>query len=284
MTLRRVRTDDSEDPMKHAGAILLLSAATAAPLTAQHSDAFRRTLRYAGDDIVLEVVGDGPGTLRLVRAGSFLDIAGHAPRALLNVAAPPAPGAPIRLISAGGGETTWIVTVPVDVRVQVRTPDAAHVQSVAAGDRIWTWRGPDERGRLRRTRRHHVAARSPDPAFTYIDAAAPETIRIDDLSGLRRLVVRYEGTSLGIAGSSPGLTVHRAGPGRVEIATARAGEADLLIVLPAAASGTRVLSGDRILVDIDGTTTCSPVTVLSLDTGTRVLSFTPVNGALQCRE
>lgn len=265
--------------MRPAPAALLALLLTAAPLAAQ-DDGFRRTFTFLRDDLVIDVVADGSGSLLVVRGGrGDIGVVARTRGVLLSAAAPGRPGDPLRLVALGSGRADWIVTVPAHVRIQVRTPATGHVVSATGDAPAWRW---EASRRVRRTAYHRpTAPREQEDAFAFTERDAPDTVAIRDLDGIRRITVRYDGDRFGIAASSAA-SLERAS-GRLDVRPHADRPLDLLVILPAGTTHARIIAGDRILVTGAGETGCSPVTISTLADGTRILDFTPIRGRLDCR-
>lgn len=265
--------------------MLILSFVHAEWAHAQDSE-FRRTYTFFGDHLPVEVFGTPGGQLLVMRGGrGRLEVAARARRSVLSAAPPREPGAPLRLGAAGAGWTEWVVVVPEHVHVTVRVPgrDAAVPASTAAAA-VYEWAAADHTDRRSRRVRGASPARDHQGlAAIYADAVTPASVDVGALAAIRRIGLRLEGEEFAIAAS--GATALRRPDAASLRIRATGPPADLVFTIPPATRSFTLMAVGRIIAMVrDGEihTTCSPVTLQTLASGTRTADFTPLRGMLEC--
>ncbi len=261
---------------------LLLTSFVVLPgsVVAQEYDVSRRTYSFFGDDLTVEVRAETSGALQLVRGGrGVLEVAGRGERSILGYAPPRRPGDALRLTALGGDFVEFVVVVPDGVRVQILTPEHGHVIS-ADNQPVAVYRWDVEPEPVP----EDVVAEPAGLMLTYVDETVPATVRIENLSAIRKLGVRLEGDEFGVA-ASEALALRRGDASQLDIRIDRAQPIDLLFILPLETRAFRLLvAGEEIYSVRNGrpVTRCSPVTLQTLAGGVRTADFTPLDGRLRC--
>jgi hypothetical protein len=262
--------------------LALAAAVLASPAAAQEWQVARETFAFAGSQLEIEVDAYAPGTLRVIRGNpGSVHVAG---RAVSGFTGAGLGDERLTLTAAGDGPVDYLVSVPVDVWVEVRIPGAVRGESMA--------------GRVRsRTFQWEAAAPPPEPVAewrpplderdarytAYTRPQAPAVIALPDLGRVRSVDIRIEGDRFRVVTSRP-LAVAEGDPDLLEIRPADP-PMDVIVTLPAVTATFRLDMGGQTALVIDGDDVralCAPVTRQWLSDGRRWLTFTPVGGALQC--
>jgi hypothetical protein len=266
----------------------LLALALAAPLGAQQWQVAREHFAFAGSRLTIHVDVGTEGSLQIIRgAPGAVRVSGRSDTGF--TAAGLTADEQLLLTAAGDGLVDYIVSVPERVWVSVRLPDRPGAESMGGHRRSGTFRW----GATAQRPADPAPAWIPDPepglgaagAYTIItDAIAPRTIALPDLAHVRSLTVRVEGPSFRVTASRP-LTLAAGDPRHMEIRPGGPGM-EIAIVVPAeTADFTLTTGGERALVvNAEGVTVlCAPSTRQWLSDGRGWVTFTPVQGALDCR-
>jgi hypothetical protein len=265
----------------------ILALALAAPAGAQQWQVARDRFAFAGSKLTIHVDVASEGSLTIIRGSAgAVDVAGRSDTGL--TAAGLTPDEHLTLTAAGEGFVEYVLAVPERVWVSVRLPDRAGAESLGARQRTGTFRWGG-------------TAHAPEPVTDWLPAGeprlgaasaytvyaadtAPHTVTLHDLTHVRSITVQVEGSSFRVTASRP-LTLAAGDARHVEI---RPGSPslELAIAVPAAtASFTLVASGTPALV-VDGrglSVHCGPSSRQSLPDNRRWVTFTPIQGALECQ-
>ena len=267
--------------------LALLALLAAAPAAGQEWLVNRERFRYIGTRLTIDVVADGGGRLQVIRGqDGWLGVASRAPAGFTTSGL--TDGDHLTLsAAAGGGVVDYMVTVPEGVWVVVRLPDRHYHESVGGFTRTSTfdWQA--------------TAAAPPVPAVaplilpadelgpglftTYSASLAPSTVTLPDLHSVRTLTVRTGADRFRIAASRP-LNLEPGSPATFEIRP-RGEPIDIVIELPAGTASFGLSAAGVPALQLDGETLtprCGPLTRQWLSGGREWVTFTPVDGRLDC--
>ena len=267
--------------------LTILALAAAAPAAGQEWMTSRDRFRYIGTRLTIDIVAESPGTLRILRGeDGWVGVAGRVPAGLTTAGL--SDDDFLTLSAAGAGPVDYMVTVPHGVRVVVRLPDRTRTELLGGHTRLGTfpWAEPV---------RDNAAAALPvailppeDGAVpglftTYAGGLAPARIDVPDLRAVRTITVRTGASRFRIATSRP-LSLE---PGSADAFEIRpAGEPlDIVIDLPegTAAFALSARNQSALILDEAGITTlCGPLTHQWLFGGREWVTFSPVDGRLEC--
>lgn len=265
-------------PISFALAALLL----AAPGGAQQWQVARESFAFAGSQLEIQVDVEAPGTLRVIRgAPGAVRVAGRAATGFTGAGLG---DERLTLSAAGPGPVDYLVSVPADVWVDIRLPGSGRGVSMAGRDRSRTFQ-------WERSAHPHepVAGWLPPlddrrPRFTsYARDYAPAVVSFPELDNVRSVGIRIEGSRFRVTAGRP-LSVDEGSPEHLEIRPAGP-PMDLVVTLPAHTDQFRLQLGGQTALLIDGPDVdalCAPVTRQWLSDGRRWLTFSPVDGSLEC--
>ncbi len=272
-------------PLIIALAVLATVGATT-PAAAQEWMVAREQFAFVGNRLVIRVDPGPAGNLRIIRgAPGSVRVASRTGDGF--TAAGLTAHEELTLTALGNGPVDYLVSVPEDVRVQVRLPDRTFGESVSGRSRSRTFRWDE------------VAERHPDPApewtLSAIDAGplfaalvrttAPAVVSVPDLAHVRSLAVHIQHGPFRAMTSRP-FAVEDGARDLVEIRPA-APPVDLVLSLPPDSRDFRLVAAGRTILVVRAgqvTTFCSPVTDQRLSDGRRWLTFSPMDGALRCTD
>lgn len=270
--------------MKHL-LIALLALLAWTPLAAQEWQVARERFAFAGSRLTIHVDAEAPGSLHVIRGSpGSVSVASRTESGFAGAGL--AENDELTLSAVGAAAVDYMVTVPENVRVSVRLPGRMYGDAVAghARSRSFEW------GQVARSQPETVTEWIPPleedhgPLFTtFVRARAPSEVILPDLSNVRSLSVRTE-EGLFRANTSRPLSLDEGSDDRLEIRPAGP-PMDIVLTVPLGTSTFRLLAGDGTALIIEGgaiTTLCSPVTQQWLSNGRRWVTFSPVDGALQC--
>jgi hypothetical protein len=273
---------------------LLILAGTATSAPAQEWLVHRDQFRYVGTRLTIDVTAEAAGRLQILRGEpGIVRVAGRVPVGF--AAAGLSDDDHLTLTAAGAGPVHFMVVVPDRVWITVRLPDRTRSESVGghARSRAFEWRGaatsdlpaaaaapmspfPEELSEA-------SGALGPGLFTTYSADIAPATVALPDLRAVRTITVRTGGDRFRIATSRP-LGMEPGSPRALEIRPS--GEPmDIVIEIPAgtadfalSAHGASALTVRRDVV----TPGCAPFTRQWLSDGREWVTFSPVQGSLDC--
>jgi hypothetical protein len=267
----------------------LLGLAIAAPVGAQQWQVAREQYAFAGRQLTVHVEAETEGTLRIIRgAPGAVRVSGQSGAGL--TAAGLTADEHLTLTAAGEGPVTYVVVVPERVWIDVRLPDRVGIESMGGHERNRTfqWEAAVEEQVAR------VPVWTPEPetrlgvagAYTALARpGAPHTVSLPDLSNLRSVTVRVEGSTFRVSASRP-LVLAQGDPRFLEIRPA--GPALEIAVVVPAGTGEFTLSagGERALTVRAGEVAvlCAPHTRQWLSGDRGWVTFTPVEGTLECTD
>jgi hypothetical protein len=266
----------------------LLALLIAVPASAQEWQVARDQFAFAGSRLTIRVEAESAGSLRLIRGASgSVQVAGRAHRGF--VAAGLSSDEELTLSSVGPGPVDYLVSVPEDVWISVRLPGRYSGESVGGRTRSrtfeWTRAAPAPdpvpEWRPELDRNDDVGA---GPLYTLLSRpAAPAQIDLPDLSTVRSVSVRIEGSLFRVSTSRP-LSIEEGSADRFVIRSAEP-PMEVVITLPAATRRFQLRAGGATALVVDGasvTTLCEPVTDQWLSDGRRWVTFNPQDGSLRC--
>jgi hypothetical protein len=265
----------------------VLAVALATPASAQQWQVARDQFAFAGRQLTVHIEAEDQGTLRVIRgpAGS-VRVAGRADTGI--TAAGLTADEHLTLTATGYGPIEYVITVPERVWVTVHLPDRPpESMGTMAPSGTFQWEAT-----LRETvSALPVGMPDPDPlpvhrpsAYTVLAApVAPRVVALPNLTNVRSVTVRVEGSSFRVDASRP-LAVRPGDTHHVEI---RPGgpPMEITVVVPAGTDGfTLTAAGaSALVVDRGGLAVfCSPNTRQWLSGGRGWVTFTPVGGTLDC--
>jgi hypothetical protein len=122
----------------------LLPAAAAAPSGTQSpasGEATYRRFGYLGKTLTVEVVADARGVVRVIRGEqAIVEVVGRAGSSLVGIGLDDVRGGRLTLATLGTAPAEYLLTVPGDVRVEVRLPGAAAAATPGTLERVATYR------------------------------------------------------------------------------------------------------------------------------------------------
>lgn len=261
------------------GAALLLPHAAAS----QESDITRRTFRFLDDRLVVTVVGEAPGQLNVLRGEpGRLEVAGRSTDGFTGFGLGGTLTRELRLTAIGAEHVRFLVVVPERVRVTLRLPDG-HTATLstlsAAGAYRW--------GAIAGTAGEDTLDLAPTTqGGLYVVHAtpwAPSVVDVPDLTAIRSLSLRFEGSEFRVAASRP-LAVTRGHSGRLEIRVT--GEPlDLVLYVPRGRNHFLLRSGSVRLAEAFGgraRALCGNVALHRPTPAQEWLTFHPQDGRLDC--
>lgn len=272
--------------------IAVIALAVATPATAQEWLVNREQFRYIGTRLTIDVEMEAPGRLLLTRGQpGIVRVAGRTLRGF--AASGLSQRGQLTLTALGGGPVDYIISVPEGVWVTVRLPDRHDLVSVGGHTRTRTldWGATVQQSyddpmaiMIAPPADETAAETAPEALFTtYTAPVAPRTVRVPDLGAIRTLTVRSGEAEFRVAASRP-LTLQ---PGSTQVVEIRpAGDPlDLVIELPAGTADFTLFAGDAEALTVRAgaiATRCSPLTQQWLPGERQWLTFTPVQGRLDC--
>jgi hypothetical protein len=264
----------------------MLAVALATPASAQQWQVARDQFAFAGRQLTVHIEAEDQGTLRVIRgpAGS-VRVAGRADTGI--TAAGLTANEHLTLTATGYGPIEYVVTVPERVWVTVHLPDRPP-ESMGTMDRSGTFQW--EATVHESASALPVRMPGPDPllnqpsAYTVLAGpVTPRVVSLPDLTNVRSVTVRVEGSSFRVGASRP-LALRPGDAHHVEI---RPGgpPMELIVLVPAGTDGftLEAAGASALVVDRGGLAVfCSPNTRQWLSGGRGWVTFTPVGGTLDC--
>lgn len=266
--------------------LALLALGAAAPAVGQEWLVNRERFRYIGTRLTIEVVTEAPGRLQVIRGqDGWVGVAGRVPAGF--AAAGLTDDDHLTLSAAGQGPVDYMVTVPEGVWVVVRLPDRYQTESVGGHTRLRTfdWAPAVAAPPLVAAGPGILPSEEVGPGLftTYSASLAPSTIALPDLRAVRTLTVRTGADRFRIATSRP-LSLEEGDPARFEIRPV-GDPMDVVIEVPAGTASFGLSAGGQPALLIHDATLiprCGPHTRQWLSGGREWVTFTPVEGRLEC--
>lgn len=272
--------------------LVLIGLATATPVAAQEWFVNRERFRYIGTRLTVDVIADGPGTLRILRGqDGWIRVAGRVPT---GFAAAGLTDHDHLTLSAAGGPADYMIVVPEGVWIVVRLPDRSRTEAVGGHTRLglfeWNAVGTLAAGpHASPIATPQLAAPEPQefaPGLftTYSADLAPETLALPDLSAVRSVSVRTGAERFRIATSRP-LTLQAGRSDAFEIRPLGS-PMDIVIEIPQGTARFGLITAGAPALIVEGPTVtpaCGPFTRQWLSGGREWVTFTPADGHLQCQ-
>ena len=270
--------------MKKRIILALLALAAATPAAGQEWLVNRDRFRYIGTRLTIDVVTEAPGRLQIIRGqDGWVGVAGRAPQGF--AAAGLTDDDHLTLSAASAGPVDYMVTVPEGVWIVLRLPDRARTEAVGGHTRVKTFEW------LTAVAMTPVAAplalpdeeAAPGLFTTYAAPLAPGSISLPELRAVRSITVRTGAGHFRIATSRP-LSLEPGSTAAFEIRPA-GDPMDIVIDIPEGTAGFALTAAGApaLTIDADGVVPrCGPVTRQWLSGGRQWVTFTPVQGRLEC--
>lgn len=268
-------------------AFALLALLAAAPVAGQEWLVSRERFRYIGTRLTIDVVSEAPGTLRLIRGqDGWVAVAGRVPVGF--TAAGLTDDDHLTLSAAGTGPVDYMVTVPEGVWVVVRLPDRSRTEAIGGHTRLRTLEWGEAVAAAEVDARSEVSVLPSEELgtglfTTYTAPLAPRAIAIPDLAAIRNVTVRTGGTRFRIGASRP-LSLEPGSPNRFEIRPT-GDPMDLVIEVPDGTAAFELTAAGLPALTLEGgelNPRCGPLTRQWLSDGRQWVTFTPVDGRLEC--
>lgn len=265
-------------------------AAPAAPAAAQEWQVARERFTFVGTRLTIRVEPGPAGNLRIMRgAPGTVRVASRAGQGF--TAAGLTDSDELTLTAMGDGPVDYLVSVPENVRVQVRLPGSTFGEAMSGRTRSRSFQWDEHRGET------HGLSDAPAPEWlppldgdgpqytTFVRDLAPAVVSVPDLSHVRSLTVRLQPGPFRTLTSRP-FAMTEGDSELLEIRPA-APPVDLVLAVPTGTARFRLVAGGLTVLELhDGAVTgvCAPVTDQRLSDGRRWLTFTPMDGALRCTD
>jgi hypothetical protein len=296
--------------------LTLAALVFAAPAEAQEWQVSRDQFAFAGRQLTVHVDVDAEGSLRIIRGpAGQVRVSSRADFGL--TAAGLTADEQLTLTHGGEGPVEYVITVPERVWIDVRLPDRPTIESMGSHDRAgifhWAAAGVVEDVVVERPYQPAPAPARPatrpagqvtglwsDPvapqpretaarltggaSFTaMVTPGAPALVRIPDLTNVRSITVQVEGSVFRVKTSRP-MTLT---PGSAQHLEIRPGgpPMDIALVVPPGTPGFRLDALHGPILTVQGSEVrvlCGSSTQQWLPGGRAWVTFTPVQGALEC--
>jgi hypothetical protein len=267
---------------KHIVLSLLLAAISYGTVRAQDATD-RRSFPFFDAHLTIEVHAAGAGTLEVLRGGrGRVEVTGRTEDGILAFGVPRTTGGPLRLSAAGGAAVRYVVVVPEGVLVNVQLPDQPNLMPGAAYPMdVYRWGATPSEA-------YGITPVMGAAALTEVlaEPTAPAEVALPNLTGIRRIGVRIEGSTFRIA-SAPAVQATSALAGNARRIDLQQGNetTELEVFLPAGTQDFILrVGGNELFVIRAGQprTDCSPLTTQRLPDGRRWFDFAPQEGRLIC--
>ncbi|MGH7461296.1 MAG: hypothetical protein ACREMA_09745, partial [Longimicrobiales bacterium] len=190
--------------IRHGGAVLTLLLATALPASAQ-LDVARRSFIFLDTNLTIEVVSENAGALRVLRGeAGIVEVAGRAPGGFPAFALGGREGDNLQLTSIGAADADFVVIVPEDVRVKIRLPKSAKIETAGRPSATYRWGAggdvrkdspPSDAGAASR------GASTSGMFLSHYSRAVPVSFSVPDANNLGNLEVRFDGSDFRLSTS-----------------------------------------------------------------------------------
>lgn len=268
------------------GLALMLQAVS--PAAAQEWDVARRTFRFLGSRLTIDVQPGTAGSLQIMRGRhGELEVAGRAIDGFAAFSLAGVASDELMLSGVGAQQVQYLVVVPEKVYVRVRLPDrpVAEVFGSLAASGSYRWEATPA-VEVRAEPQPAPSAEQPaeiQGMFTTYAGALPTLVRLPDPAALRTVTIRMEGTGFRVAASRP-LVLENGDPRVLEIRP-HGEPMDVVIVVPRAVRDFVVQVGPNAafaVIEGRARALCSPVMEQKLQDDRRWFTFTPNGQALEC--
>lgn len=278
--------------MKHLAITIAVALATAVPnaADAQH-DVTRRTFTFLGDRLVVAVLAEAPGELKVVR-GQYgrIEVAARSRDGFAGFGLGGGITRELRLTAVGSDAVQYLVVVPERVAVSVTLPSGS-TADVGSSDGVATYRWdgasdvpayPDDRDPL--ARRDILPSTAGGLYIIHSGRRAPSLVDIPDLTSVRSVSVRVQGDEFQVASSRPLALV----PGDAGHMVVRVdGEPlDLVFFVPRGSPALQLRSGSTRLAEVRGgrpQSFCGSTVIQKPSPSQDWLTVFPASGPLRCR-
>ncbi|HUG39679.1 MAG TPA: hypothetical protein VMM12_04305 [Longimicrobiales bacterium] len=265
--------------------LALLALTAAAPVAGQEWLVHRDRFRYIGTRLTIEVIADAPGTLQILRGqDGWLGVAGRVPAGF--AAAGLSDDHHLTLSAAGAGPVNYMVTVPRGVWVVVLLPDRSRTEAVGGHTRLRTFEWLEAAAEYADVADATILPGEDVGAglfTTYAAALAPASVGVPDLRAVRTLTVRTGATRFRIATTRP-LSLEPGSPAYFEIRPV-GDPMDIVIEIPEGTPAFGLTAAGIPALTVQGAEIlpqCGPHTRQWLSEGRQWVTFTPVEGRLEC--
>ena len=262
-----------------AGVALL---AGAAELNAQELVVARREFPFFDNHLTIEVETLLPGQLQVVRGEpGRIEAAGNVHGGIASFALGGHEGDRLRATALGGERVDFVIIVPEDATVRVRLPDRnTHQVTTMSSGGTYSWKGAE----VEKPTTVIAMPAPPTSTVAYSNAAPPRVLNVANLNSVRRVNVRFEGSTFSVAGTQ-WMSVQSGNTSHVEV---RPGDdlQDVTIQVPLGTRSFELRLGGRLALTMHGGEIrpyCEPVTETELSEGRRWYTFTTNAGRLTCR-
>lgn len=268
--------------IRFAATLAILFLAPAA-LSAQESEVSRRSYTFIGDRLVVSVVGGTAGGLQILRGEpGRIEVAARSREGFPGFGLGGTLTRELRLTAPGAEQVQFLVVVPERVSVTVRLPNGHTAHTPVNGDAAaYDW-GMSEDLAV------DVLPLMPTLAgglyLIHATRWAPSAVDIPDLTAVRSVSVRFEGTDFRIAASRP-LSLSPGSHSRFEIRVS-GDPIDLVMYVPRGNAAFQLRSGATPLVDLvsgRARALCSNVAIQRPTAAQDWLTFYPRDGRIDCR-
>lgn len=277
--------------MRNPGVIViaLAVAGVAAALTpsdaaARQSDVVRRSYPFLGDRLIVHVTAEAPGTLRVIRGHrGQIEVAGRSNDGFVGFGIADQPVRQLRLTAVGDGRVDYLVVVPEEVRLSVQLPERTAELSPRQASASYEWGDVAPAAPSGPGSGPGAALPPAGHQLVHSNATVPATVDVPDLSGVRSITVRVEGSDFRVAASRP-IPVN--GTGGVVTIASDGQPLDVTLFVPATAAGFALRSGSQRMLEInDGRalTNCSGVMAQEPTPYQHWFTFYPSSGRVSCR-
>jgi len=260
-------------------AFLLLVAVLPVRVAAQEYEVTRRSYTFLDNTLTIRVLAEAPGELHVIRGErGRIEVAARSDDGFPGFGLGSSGARELRLTAPGAERVRYLVVVPERVRVSVLLPGDLHSRSVSGSGEL-SWGSSDGADAL-----DDIQPTTASGLYVAIDRTfAPRSVNVPDLTAVRSVSVRVEGSSFRVAASRP-LTVSGAGPA-VEMRIA-GDPTDVVVSIPEGTSSFELRSGGTRLVGVTAgvpRTGCRRVTVQNPTSHQAWLTVYPEKGRVECR-
>ena len=260
---------------------LTLVGVIAAPAAAQ-KDVARRSFTFLDNNLVIQVVSEKPGELRVIRGEhGRIDVSARAPDGVPAFSLGGRQEDHLVLTSVGSDKTEFVVVVPEEVRVRVVLPDRKSLDIASerpAATYKWGESSPKP------AEPPAPSAPSDGMLLSHSSRAVPRVLSIPEYAAMTQLDVKFEGSDFRISTSRP-VSVQ---PGRSDEILFRTGNEPISVVvmLPQNTRDFRLVLGDKTAIEVVGGDVhsyCQQLIDQKLPDGRRYFTYHPAGAGLVCR-
>jgi hypothetical protein len=278
--------------MKRWSVVILTLAisAIASPGEAQQWQVAREHFAFAGRQLTVHVDVESEGSLHVIRGSSGLvRVSGRSEGGM--TAAGLTAGRDLTLTGSGPGPVEYIIAVPERVWLDIRFPDRHGNESMGTQDRSRTffWGASSQSTESHQARtpiwvpEPNEGLGNPAALTVFTASLAPRTVALPDLTHVRSVTVRLEGSRFRIGATRP-LALSPGDPDHLEIRPTSP-PIELILIVPVGTDHFTLDAGGATALTVNGdqvAVLCSPSTRQWLSGGRGWVTFTPTDGALRC--